>query len=125
TPVEWLWPGYLAGGSLAILDGDPGLGKSLVTLVLTARLTTGRPWPDGTPSPGPASVLLLCDEDYDNIVKPRLAAASADQARTFLWPRLANGEDDLPRLPKDLGRLDVELEQTDARLLIIDPIMAF
>ncbi len=45
-PTDWLWPGYLALGSLAILDGDPGMGKSLVTLDLTARLTTGRPWPE-------------------------------------------------------------------------------
>src|SRR5262249_23856292 len=33
-PVDWLWPGRLAAGKLAILDGDPGLGKSLLTLDL-------------------------------------------------------------------------------------------
>ena len=41
-PLAWFWPGHLALGKLAILDGDPGLGKSLVTLDLSARLTTGR-----------------------------------------------------------------------------------
>jgi len=25
--VNWLWPGRLALGKLAILEGDPGLGK--------------------------------------------------------------------------------------------------
>src|SRR5260370_1047226 len=65
--LEWLWPGYLATGNLAILDGDPGLGKSLITLDLAPRVTTGRPWPDGTTNPsGPASALLLCDEDVDS-----------------------------------------------------------
>src|SRR5262245_65063804 len=44
-PVAWLWPGRLALGKLAILDGDPGLGKSLVTLDLCARLSTGQPFP--------------------------------------------------------------------------------
>src|SRR5262249_31552332 len=46
-PVRWLWPERLARGKLSILVGDPGLGKSLVTLDLAARLSTGRGWPDG------------------------------------------------------------------------------
>src|SRR5262249_9952209 len=50
----------------------PAVGKSLLTLDLAARLTTGRQWPDGKPSPGPASVVLLCDEDFDNILLARL-----------------------------------------------------
>lgn len=33
-PIAWLWPGRLALGKLAILDGAPGLDKSLVTLDL-------------------------------------------------------------------------------------------
>src|SRR5437868_4213897 len=45
--VDWLCPGRLACGHLHIVDGDPGLGKSLVLLDLAARLTRGRPWPDG------------------------------------------------------------------------------
>jgi hypothetical protein len=36
--VSWLWPGRLAAGNLALLEGDPGLGKSLLTLDLCARL---------------------------------------------------------------------------------------
>src|SRR5262249_172381 len=43
----WLWPGRLALGKLAMLDGDPGMGKSLLALDLCARLSTGRPLPDG------------------------------------------------------------------------------
>ena len=50
-PVDWLWPGRLPLGKLAILDGDPGVGKSVVTLDLCARLGTGRPFPDGTSGP--------------------------------------------------------------------------
>ncbi len=36
-PVSWLWPGRLPLGKLAIFDGDPGVGKSLMTLDLCAR----------------------------------------------------------------------------------------
>lgn len=45
--VEWLWPGRLAAGKLTLLIGDPGVGKSLLTLDAAARLSRGIPWPDG------------------------------------------------------------------------------
>src|SRR5262245_5360097 len=30
-PVEWLWPGRIALGKIALLEGDPELGKTWVT----------------------------------------------------------------------------------------------
>jgi hypothetical protein len=51
--TEWLWPGWLPLGKLALIEGDPGLGKSLVTLDLCARLTAGREFPDGSPAVTP------------------------------------------------------------------------
>jgi hypothetical protein len=38
--LDWLWPGRLALGKLAMLDGDPGMGRSLLALDLCARLST-------------------------------------------------------------------------------------
>src|SRR5437773_12302183 len=74
-PVEWLWPGRLPLGKLAILDGDPGVGKSLFTLDLCARLSTGRPFPDGSPGPGPSNSIVLDGEDGgEDTVCPRLQA---------------------------------------------------
>ena len=123
TPIEWLWPGYLPVGSLAILDGDPGLGKSLLTLDLAARLTTGRPWPDGAPSPGPAPVLLLGNEDPDCVIKARLTSLGADMPRIYPWT--GAGELPLPRFPKDIRLLDQVLAETRAKFVIIDPVVAF
>ena len=40
--VRWLWSGRLPLGKLAVLDGDPGLGKSTVTLDIAARVTEQR-----------------------------------------------------------------------------------
>src|SRR5437868_6274486 len=62
-PVDWLWPGRLALGHLAVLEGDPGLGKSFVALDLCARLSTGRPWPDGAAPLAPATSVVLNGED--------------------------------------------------------------
>ncbi len=124
--VAWLWPGRLALGKLALLDGDPELGKSLVTLDLCARLSSGRPWPDGTASPGPQSAVVINAEDReDDTVCPRLRALGADLGRVFFLPRdAALGAVDFC-LPARTEALDCALAQTGARLVVIDPVTVF
>jgi hypothetical protein len=71
--TPWLCPGWLPLGKLALLKGDPGLGKSLITLDLCARLTTGRDFPDGCPAVLPCNVILVNAEDtLDDTVRTRL-----------------------------------------------------
>jgi len=83
--IAFLWQSRLPLGKLAILDGDPGLGKSLVTLDLCARVSTGRCFPDGTPGIGPANVIVLNAEDANaDTIAPRLRALGADLARVFV-----------------------------------------
>jgi hypothetical protein len=80
--LSWLWQERLALGKLAILDGDPSLGKSLVALDLCARLSTGRPLPDGSAGPGPAcAVVFNAEDDSDDTIAPRLRALGADLER--------------------------------------------
>jgi len=62
-PIHWLWRPYLACGKLALLDGDPGAGKSLLTADLAARLTRGGRMPDGSWRHKKANVLFLNAED--------------------------------------------------------------
>src|SRR5215469_2047518 len=92
--VSWLWPGRIPLGKLLILDGDPDLGKSLISLDLCARLSTGRPFPDGQAGLGPANALVLSAEDTaaDTIV-PRLHRLGADLQRVFVWQRERDDED--------------------------------
>ncbi len=63
--VAWLWPGRVPLGKLTVLDGDPGMGKSAVTLDLAARVSRGATMPDGVRGDlaEPAGVLLLSAED--------------------------------------------------------------
>src|SRR5437870_1724318 len=101
--VDWLWPGRLARGHVHLLDGDPDRGKSLVLLDLAARLTSGRPLPDGTAAVAPMTVIVLNAEDgAGSTVRPRLRAAGADLARVHIWDR-APGETPY-RLPSQIDR---------------------
>ena len=39
--LSWLWPGRIPLGKLTLLFGDPGLGKSFITMDLAARVSRG------------------------------------------------------------------------------------
>src|SRR5262249_41962849 len=98
----------------------------LLTLDLCARLSTGRPFPDGSPGPGPLNSLVLNGEDgAEDTIRPRLQAASADLERVFVLQRPANDAPPPLLLPARVDVLDEALRQTEAKLVVIDPIMAF
>jgi hypothetical protein len=87
-PVDWLWPGLLALGELAILEGDPGLGKSFLALDLCARLSNGRPWPDGPPAPAAASVYLSGEDSDEATVGPRLRPRRRPDPKNDMLPSI-------------------------------------
>jgi AAA domain len=124
--VEWLWPGWIPRGRVTLLDGDPGLGKSTLLLDLAARLSTGHEMPDGAPVEAGAVILLAGEDDLEETVRPRLEAAGADLARCHcLASVLHEGTKLPPRLPGDLPILEQHVLETGARLLVVDPFLAF
>jgi RecA-family ATPase len=128
TTLDWLWPGRLPLGKLVLLDGDPDQGKSLLTLDWAARLTTGRPWPDGPPISQPEPVVLLAGEDnLLDTVSHRLQAAGADLSRIHVL-RVgpdAQGHFRAPQFPEEANLLRETLVETNARLVIADPIVNY
>ena len=61
-----------------MLDGDPGLDKSTITVDLTGRVSTASPMPDGHLPDEPMKVLLLSAEDgAADTIRPRLEVAGA------------------------------------------------
>lgn len=122
--VRWLWPGRIPRGKLTLWTGHPGLGKSMTTLDIAARLSRGAPFPDGRPSAcegqRPAQTLLLSIEDgVGDTIRARLDAADADCSRICHVDALY----DLRRAPDALERA-IE-EAGDVGLVVIDPLGAF
>jgi RecA-family ATPase len=123
-PLTWLWPGWLPVGNLVILDGNPGMGKSFITLDLIARLTAGKAFPQNAPARASANAVLLNAEDtVAEVLIPRLKVAGADLERIHFWEPEEDG--DLLRFPSQLHRLNELLLRTRAGLVVIDPFMAF
>jgi hypothetical protein len=130
--ISWLWPGYFARGKLHVIDGDPGLGKSTMTLDLAARVTTGKPWPDESAGTRPGGVLLVSAEDgLADTIRPRLDAAGADVDRVYALTGIAipqaTGEIDerMPSLPNDIARMEDIIGEYGITLVVIDPLMAY
>lgn len=130
--VRWLWQARIAVGKLNIIEGDPGLGKSTITLDLAARISTGSPMPDGSPAlDGPRTVLLLSAEDgIADTIRPRLAAAGADLERVLVLDsieeRTERGPEERPVvLPDDLEIIEEIVVKYGVALVVIDPVAAF
>jgi hypothetical protein len=125
--LTWLWPHRIAVGKLTLIDGDPAQGKSLLTLDLAARVSSGSPFPDGQPAPEAGGVLLIGAEDgLQDTILPRLCAAGADLSRVRLWQgQRHNGLFRPPVFPQDCASLCETIEASQARLIVIDPFLAF
>ena len=80
--ITWLWPGSIAIGKLTVIAGDPGLGKSMLSVDLASRVSNGGRWPvDNTPCPKGDTILLSAEDDPGDTIRPRVDAAGADPDR--------------------------------------------
>lgn len=133
--LEALWPGVLWIGKPTLVAGDPGLGKSLLTLDIAARITRGSCWPCSSEPQEPSDVAILsAEDDASDVIKPRLRAAGADMTRVLvighveeLVPSTGNVRRRTLQLDKDIAALKRELAAHPRRikLLIVDPLGAY
>lgn len=129
--VRWLWRDRIPLAKLSVIDGDPDLGKSTITLDLGARVTTGSALPDGAACEHCGAVLVLSAEDgIADTLRPRLAAAGADLARVAVLDGV-NYQGELGReerpviLPADVHVIEAAIATTGAVFVVIDPLSAF
>jgi hypothetical protein len=124
-PVEWLWRGWIPRGKLTLLEGDPGVAKSLLTIELAARITKGLPMPDGSPCERGSVVIVNAEDGLEDTVKPRLEVAGADIPRChWLNFSLEDGQQTLI-IPSQMDALKEKIEESKAVLVIIDPLVAY
>ena len=118
--IEWLWYPFIPYGKLTIVQGDPGDGKTTLILNIAAKVSKGESLENGMNVPKPINVIYQTAEDgLADTVKPRLEKAGADCERILV----------IDESDKSLSMVDERLEQTllqtQAKMLILDPIQAY
>ena len=130
--LAWLWPSRIPLGKVTVFSGDPGLGKSLVTLAIAAAVSCGSCWPcrEGTAPLGDV-MLVSAEDDPADTIRPRLEAANADLHRIHVLDAVefVDADGRPQRRPwnfTDMDALGTRLAALpECRLVIVDPLSAY
>ncbi|WP_217500484.1 AAA family ATPase [Rhodococcus pyridinivorans] len=117
--VEWLASLRIVSGAVNYMLGPEGIGKSLFLVWLAAIVTTGKPFPQfGIPARDPRDVVLvLTEDDWSTIARPRLEAAGADLNRIIVLCEDSDGSG-APTFPRDMPI--VEQAARNAAVVMVD-----
>lgn len=117
--ISWLWYPFIPYGKVTIIQGDPGEGKTTLVLQIIARLTKGESIINGDANP-PINVIYQTAEDgLADTIKPRLLNANADCSKVVVID-----DSDTPLTMRD-ARLEQAIIETNAKLVVLDPIQGF
>ena len=128
--LRWCWPGRLPLGGVTVLVGPAGEGKSVLTCDMTARISAGLPWPDGSPAAPGCVAFVNAEDPADRVTIPRLVAAGAKLENVHIVEGVkakSAGEEperDVFDLRRDTGLLE-GLAGPDLRAVVLDPASAF
>ncbi|MHB1798194.1 MAG: AAA family ATPase [Vulcanimicrobiaceae bacterium] len=125
--IHWLWRGRIARGKVTMVVGDPGDGKSYLTLAVAAAVSCGNALPDSEPML-PADCILWNGEDgLEDTIRVRAErVGGADLQRLHVirgamlpdGSRTGFGLQHLPDLFAEVAR------RQNVEMIVIDPLGA-
>ena len=118
--VQWIMPDWIPAGSLTLLAGREGLGKSTIAASICASITRGMT--EGELAGTPRNVLYIHTEDAREFtVAPRLRAAGADMDRVlFVDVQTDSTDEGTLILPLDTLALEKVVIKHDIALVVLD-----
>lgn len=117
--IHWLFEPYISKGTLTVLDGDPGQGKSFFCVAIAAAISSGRKLPFAKVAVEGHVVMLAAEDSNSTILKPRLIACGGN-------PEKVHAQNAPFTLDvKGLALLRAEMEKHQPVLVIVDPITAY
>jgi hypothetical protein len=117
--IDWLWTNRIPRGTLTIVEGIEGEGKSTMLCAIGSAVTHGKGLPD-MPLDFPGNILWLsAEDDLARVLKPRLLSVGADTNRVFAVAE-----------PFTFDSKGIELVREMAKrrspvMIVIDPIFAY
>lgn len=130
--IDWLWTGWIPKGYITLLAGETGAGKSTVLADVTARVTTGAPWPGEHEPRQPGRVLWLGSEDsIEEMTVPRLVACGGNLNHVIeIQGVTQQGKRNTFSMQDDLGGIRHWLTASSDEgfpftMLVIDPVTSY
>ncbi len=121
--IQWLWKPYIPLGKITLMRGDPGQGKTTVSLTLASIVSNGWAFPtdSGFVSTEPGNVLYISAEDgLADTIAPRLIKARANLEMVFSYKE--NSTEQLSFMNPKFENL---IKESKAKLVIVDPIQGY
>jgi hypothetical protein len=131
--ILWLWENKMPLGMLSLIAGLAGVGKSFWTVYMTAVITNGWKWADGSPSEKGSVLFFYGEEGLADTYKKRFQANGADQSKIIFLNGIELIDEDDER-----SEADVTLQMVDViekaiydtevktglpvKMVVIDPI---
>lgn len=121
--IRWLWKPYIPMGTVTMIFGHGGVGKSWLTAQIVAHITRALPLPgeeDNGVIREPMNVLIVAAEDDPaEVLHPRLRLLDADMSRVSLIPKAFQLN------PDSIAKLEETIRLTQGAVVFIDPIVAY
>lgn len=123
--LNWLWPGYVPGGKLTLIDARGGTGKTRLALGMMACLSIGS-WPFGiggqVATCEPARSMLITSEDdpEDSALTFREMGGDLDQLILYSPDTGALTLDD-----SGLTQLEAIIIANQLRMVVFDPVLQY
>ena len=118
----------IATGKLTLIVGDPGLGKTFLTLDISSRVSRGSQFPDGASCESGEVIFATVEDGAADTIRPRLDLLGADVSRVFHFEGIGGSKGEVQPflLDRHISQLDAALSEHDnVRLVVFDPISGF
>lgn len=130
--TEWLWKDRIPQKAITLMAGDQGTGKTFIALDAAARVSTGTPWPDGSPCETGKVLLITAEDGVADTLKPRLVAMGANCENIIHLEIVRRKNPTTKKIDEAVFSLqdlkefeEVHRRHPDIRLVAIDPIGSF
>ncbi|WP_413569178.1 AAA family ATPase [Bdellovibrio sp. HCB117] len=116
--IDWLFEPYIALGKVSLIEGEPGIGKSFLSLAIAASISKGGgdlPANKNT-LPVQKTLLMSAEDGLGDTVKPRLLNMNADLSKIFAPSDVFTLDD------KGFELLEKLIVREKASFVILDPM---
>jgi archaellum biogenesis ATPase FlaH len=117
--VDWFWYPYIPLGKLTMLEGDPGLGKSWITMALAKAIANREKLPEQIRARGGRILLMSSEDGIEDTIKPRLESMGAECTKVYAYktPVFITEE--------GIAEIEAEMMKIGPIMVIMDPLVSY